>query len=82
MKEIAAKSRLLTAYLEMRIQKRFQKDPKYTPHGSKEDWKHIYVDIITPSDVNKRGSQLSLSFSINITHVFKELEKRGVVVRI
>ena len=79
MKEIAAKSRLLTAYLEMRIQKRFQKDPKYTTDGSKEDWKHIYVDIITPSDVNKRGSQLSLSFSINISHVFKELEKRGVV---
>jgi hypothetical protein len=49
MKEIAAKSRLLTAYLEMRIQKRFQKDPKYTTDGSKEDWKHIYVDIITPS---------------------------------
>ena len=48
MKEIAAKSRLLTAYLEMRIQKRFQKDPKYTTDGSKEDWKHIYVDIITP----------------------------------
>jgi hypothetical protein len=42
----------------MRIQKRFQKDPKYTTDGSKEDWKHIYVDIITPSDVNKRGSQL------------------------
>lgn len=41
--------------------------------------KHVYVEILTPSDVNQRGAQLSLSFSINITKVFEELMKRGVV---
>ena len=40
----------------------------------------VHVEILTPSDPDQRGAQLSLSFSINITQVFYELEKRGVVV--
>ena len=38
------------------------------------------VDIITPGDPYKRGSQLSLVFSVPLQLVQKELEKRGVVV--
>ena len=41
----------------------------------------VHVEILTPSDPDQRGAQLSLSFSINITQVFLELMKRGVVVR-
>ena len=41
----------------------------------------VHVEILTPSDPDQRGAQLSLSFSINITQVFVELMKRGVVVR-
>ncbi|XP_061181559.1 kynureninase-like [Saccostrea echinata] len=44
-----------------------------------EDWKHVHVDIITPSDPSQRGAQLSLSFSVPVAHVFEELTKRGVV---
>lgn len=79
MPEIKAKSKLLTAYLEMRIQNKYPKDPKHIADGTSTDWKHVHVDILTPADINRRGAQLSLSFSINITHVFEELEKRGVV---
>jgi len=42
--------------------------------------KHVYVEIFTPSNPDERGAQLSLSFNINITQVFEELTKRGVVV--
>ncbi|XP_052260062.1 kynureninase-like isoform X2 [Dreissena polymorpha] len=53
-----------------------------TENGGESDKngaKRIYVEILTPSDVNQRGAQLSLSFNINITQVFEELRKRGVV---
>ncbi|XP_078690397.1 kynureninase-like isoform X1 [Branchiostoma floridae x Branchiostoma belcheri] len=38
-----------------------------------------WVDIITPSNPAQRGCQLSLMFSVPITRVFTELERRGVV---
>ncbi len=40
------------------------------------------VEIITPSDPEQRGSQLSLIFSVPLTEVQEELQKRGVVVSI
>ena len=86
MKELRAKSLLLTAYLEVLIQRKYRRGGKVTngrENGTQnrgEDWKHVHVDIITPSDPAQRGAQLSLSFSVPILHVFKELTKRGVVV--
>eukprot|EP00064_Thunnus_orientalis_P017217 superscaffoldBa00003602_g17297 len=64
------KSLLLTGYLEYLIQHYYSEDPSRPrkPH----------VRIITPSDPQRRGCQLSLSFSVPIQKVFQELEKRGV----
>lgn len=39
------------------------------------------IDIITPRDPARRGSQLSLIFSISLEDIHSRLEKRGVVVR-
>lgn len=47
----------------------------------KDDGDNIYIDIFTPTDPEQRGAQLSLAFNVCIQEVFKELEKRGVVVR-
>ena len=86
MKELRAKSLLLTAYLEGVIQRKYRRGGKVTngrENGTQnggEDWKHVHVDIITPSDPAQRGAQLSLSFFVPILHVFEELTKRGVVV--
>nr|XP_022322926.1 kynureninase-like isoform X2 [Crassostrea virginica]XP_022322997.1 kynureninase-like isoform X2 [Crassostrea virginica] len=85
MKELRAKSLLLTAYLEVLIQRKYGGRGKVTngrENGTQnggEDWKQVHVDIITPSDPAQRGAQLSLSFSVPIQHVFEELTKRGVV---
>ena len=49
-------------------------------NGNIDQSEGVHVEILTPSDPDQRGAQLSLSFSINITQVFYELEKRGVVV--
>ena len=40
-----------------------------------------YVEIITPSDPEQRGCQLSLMFSVPIKKVFDELEKRVGLVQ-
>ena len=39
-----------------------------------------HAHIITPSAPEERGAQLSIKFSIPITKVSKELQKRGVAV--
>lgn len=74
MKELRRKSVLLTGYLEYMIKHYYGKD--------KAETKKPVVNIITPSNIKDRGCQLTLSFSIPITYVFQELEKRGVVVSI
>ena len=51
-------------------------------NGFAEDKKNIHVSIITPVNPAERGCQLSVKFSVPIKSVHKELEKRGVVVRI
>lgn len=74
MKALRRKSVLLTGYLEYMIKHYCNKD--------KADTKRPFVNIITPSCIEDRGCQLTLTFSIPIKDVFQELEKRGVVVSI
>lgn len=69
MRTLRRKSVLLTGYLEFLLRHFYQKDAN-KPH----------MRIVTPSDPEQRGCQLSLSFSVPIGKVFQELEKRGVVV--
>uniref|UniRef100_A0A8C7XY32 Kynureninase n=1 Tax=Oryzias sinensis TaxID=183150 RepID=A0A8C7XY32_9TELE len=71
MQALRRKSVLLTGYLENLIQHYFSEDPAEPgkPH----------VRIITPSDPQQRGCQLSLAFSVPIRKVYQELERRGVV---
>ncbi|XP_061128305.1 kynureninase [Syngnathus typhle] len=71
MQMLRKKSMLLTGYLEYLIGHYYNEDPAHPgrPH----------VRIITPSDPQQRGCQLSLGFSVPIDALFRELEKRGVV---
>ncbi|XP_012497194.1 PREDICTED: kynureninase [Propithecus coquereli] len=71
MKALRRKSILLTGYLEYLIKHYYSKD--------KGDTKKPMVNIITPSRVEDRGCQLTLTFSNSKKNVFQELEKRGVV---
>ncbi|XP_017595757.1 kynureninase isoform X2 [Corvus hawaiiensis] len=70
MKALRRKSILLTGYLEYLI-KHYYSEDKTNPEKP-------FVRIITPSRIEDRGCQLTLSFSLPIKSVFKELEKRGV----
>lgn len=72
MQALRRKSVLLTGYLEYLIQHFYTKDPAQ-PHKP-------HVRIITPSDPEQRGCQLSLSFSVHIQKVFQDLQKRGIAV--
>lgn len=74
MKALRRKSILLTGYLEYMIKHYFSQD--------KAESKKTVVNIITPSYIEERGCQLTLTFSIPIKYVIQELEKRGVVVSI
>ncbi|XP_028320181.1 kynureninase [Gouania willdenowi] len=71
MEALRRKSLLLTGYLEFLIQHFYTRDAR-RPHKP-------YVHIVTPSDPQQRGCQLSLSFSVPVKRLFQELEKRGVV---
>ncbi|XP_057601715.1 kynureninase [Hippopotamus amphibius kiboko] len=71
MKALRRKSILLTGYLEYMIKHYLGQD--------KGETKKTVVNIITPSRIEDRGCQLTLTFSIPIKYVFQELEKRGVV---
>ncbi|KAL5015360.1 hypothetical protein ScPMuIL_009630 [Solemya velum] len=75
MSELCAKSRILTAYLEYLLNRKYgdQCNGDVAKNGP------VHVTILSPLDPDQRGAQLSLSFSIDMTRVFKELEKRGVV---
>ncbi|KAM6396297.1 kynureninase isoform 2-T2 [Pluvialis apricaria] len=70
MKALRRKSILLTSYLEYLIKHYYNED--------KKNPEKPFVKIITPSRTEERGCQLTLSFSLPIKTVFKELEKRGV----
>ncbi|XP_063067801.1 kynureninase [Engraulis encrasicolus] len=70
MKALRRKSLLLTGYLEYLIQHYYSKEES-SPQKA-------YVDILTPSNPQERGCQLSLSFSVPVRTIFQEMEKRGV----
>ncbi|XP_036110554.1 kynureninase isoform X2 [Molossus molossus] len=71
MKALRRKSVLLTGYLEYLLKHYYGKD--------KAETKKPVVTIITPSHIESRGCQLTLTFSVPIKYVFQELEKRGVM---
>ena len=77
MPELRKKSKLLTTYMEYLL---------LTRHGQPADEKtpatssRPYLRIITPSDPEQRGSQLSIWFSVHVGVVFQELVHRGAVV--
>ena len=75
--ELREKSKLLTAYLEYLL---------LTRHGQAVDQKSSaassrpYVNIITPSDPEQRGNQLTIRVSVHSELVLNELTRRGVAV--
>lgn len=73
MPELRKKSKLLTTYLEHLLLTRHGQESAATRNRP-------YLRIITPSDPEQRGSQLSVWFSVHVGLVFRELAYRGVVV--
>ncbi|XP_064652602.1 kynureninase-like isoform X2 [Lineus longissimus] len=73
MSDLRRKSKILTGYLELLLSHHFPK-----PEDGEVTDKPFTV-IVTPSDPEQRGCQLSVMFSLPIKKVFKELEKRGVM---
>ncbi|XP_036876684.2 kynureninase [Manis javanica] len=71
MKALRRKSILLTGYLEYMIKHYYSED--------KAEPRKPIVNIITPSRLEERGCQLTLTFSVPMNRVFQQLEKRGVV---
>ena len=72
MEKIVEKQKLITGYLEYLLCNKFSL--------TSESERKQSVQILTPKEANRRGSQLSLVFSLPLDNVQKELEKRGVVV--
>ena len=75
MKKIFEKQFLLTGFLEYLIKNYFSKSDISLSNESQ-----LTVEIITPSNVNERGSQLSLKFSQDLKEVHEKVEQMGVVV--
>ncbi|XP_071752304.2 kynureninase isoform X1 [Centroberyx gerrardi] len=73
MQALRRKSILLTGYLEYLIQHYYGRDAARPARPARP-----HVSVITPSDPQQRGCQLSLCFSVPIRRVFQELERRGV----
>uniref|UniRef100_A0AAF5Q6S4 Kynureninase n=2 Tax=Wuchereria bancrofti TaxID=6293 RepID=A0AAF5Q6S4_WUCBA len=74
MQDLRTKSLLLTGYLEYLI------NHFLSPSSLNRRTKKVMCTIMTPSDPEQRGCQLSLKFNIDISLVYKELVKRGVAV--
>lgn len=85
---IRQKSKLLTAYLEhlllhyfgRRISGDGSASTAATETSAAAAAAELYVTIITPSDPEERGCQLSIRFSSPILPIYNELAKLGVVV--
>lgn len=72
MEELRQTSVVLTGYLELLLKQIYSKDVV--------DINQPHVEFITPSDINQRGAQLSIMFSVAAQDIQSELQKRGVVV--
>jgi kynureninase len=79
MAALRAKSKMLTGYLEMLLTRRLAEQPRDTQHATAAPLLYS-VALLTPSDPEQRGAQLSVRFSKHVLEVFEQLEKRGVVV--
>ena len=77
MKNIFEKQFLLTGFLEYLIKNYFSKTDSDTSLSNESK---LTVEIITPSNVTERGSQLSLKFSQDLKEVHEKVEQMGVVV--
>lgn len=75
--ELRQKSKLLTAYLEYLLLQNYAESEEA---GSSRSRTQPSVRIITPTDPDERGCQLSVRFSLPIAQVFSELTKSGVVL--
>lgn len=67
--ELRQKSYLITGYLE-----------KLLLTELKDEFDHGLVHILTPSDPEQRGCQLSLEFPEKMVEVFDRLNSNGVIV--
>lgn len=70
---------LLTGYLEYLLKSFFPNTNK-GKDNSFADQLIPSVEIITPNDPSKRGCQLSLIFSLPLSIIQEQFQKRGIVV--
>lgn len=80
MEEITAKQYLLTGYFELLLRhlccwSGTKPIEEYDIKSNRPEF-----EIITPSDPNQRGAQLSLLFCKNVVSIQKQLMRRGVIV--
>lgn len=78
--ELRHKSKLLTAYLEYLLLHYYEEPEAGSSSAAERSRTKPSVKIITPTDPDERGCQLSVRFSLPIARVFKELTKGGVVL--
>lgn len=77
MAELCRKSRLLTGYLELLLEENLSKRKALKRKATQEGGGN-YCEVITPSDPERRGCQLSLRFSCPLEKVSTFIQKRGV----
>lgn len=89
MKQLRAKSDILTAYLELLLLHRYgySEDEEETPakqakldNENLTNKSNVHLSIVTPINPSERGCQLSVKFNVPIKSVHEQLEKRGIVV--
>jgi len=58
----------------------FPQQSKTGKDANRNDFLMPSVEIITPSDPKQRGCQLSLMFSVPLSIIQEQFQKRGIVV--